>query len=318
MSSPSPRVLVLGAGSIGARHARNLVAAGARVDVMDTVLERAEAIEGATARPLDVAALEGYAGVVVATPSSVHAEHGAIALSTGARVLIEKPLATSGVEATELAGLGGDRLRVAYNLRFHEPAQRAMAAIHDGSIGTLSSLRLWFGSWLPSWRPNIDYRTSYSAQSSLGGGVLLDAIHELDLLLWAVPDVDFEVVGAVVDRVGPLEIDVEDTVRAVLRTVDHRIVVEIALDYLARRYRRGLEATGDVGTVRLDWARQVLEVEHEDAHAVQAADTPVAASYEHQARAFVAWLQGGTSLPVDGATGAASVLLADAIRDAAS
>lgn len=317
MTSEAPRVLVLGAGSIGARHARNLIDAGARVDVMDAILERASAVGGATARPLDLAALGDYVGVVVATPTSSHAENGAAALEAGARVLIEKPLAAGGADAIELARLGGDRLCVAYNLRFHEPVQRAMAAIH-GSIGHLSALRVWFGSWLPDWRPTVDYRTTYSAQRSLGGGVLLDAIHELDLLLWAVPGADFEVVGAIAGRLGPLEIDVEDTVRAILRSSDGGVVAEVALDYLARRYRRGIEATGDAGTVRLDWARQVLELEDAESCVVQAADAPISLSYELQDQAFLTWLGGGPCLPVDGYTGAASVHIADAIRVSAS
>ena len=52
-----------------------------------------------------------------------------------------------------------------------------------GSVGS-SSVRLWFGSWLPDWRPAVDYRPTYSARAELGGGVLLDAIHELDMLVW--------------------------------------------------------------------------------------------------------------------------------------
>jgi predicted dehydrogenase len=316
MTSGTPQVLVLGAGSIGARHARNLVASGAAVEVMDVDAARADAIDGATGRPLDLARLEAYDGIVVATPTSLHADHGGAALATGAKVLVEKPLAADPAEATQLADAGGDRLAVAYNLRFHEPVRRTMAAVHDGSIGRLATLRLWFGSWLPDWRPGTDYRTGYSAQRALGGGVLLDAIHELDLALWAVGDQPLEVLGAFVGRVGPLEIDVEDTVRAVLASPDRSVSVEVALDYLARRYRRGIEATGEVATVRLDWAREVVELE--DAASITASDatTPVGTSYELQDEAFLAWVQGGPALPVGGATGAASVALAAAIRSA--
>ena len=43
-----------------------------------------------------------------------------------------------------------------------------MTMIHDGSIGRLTAVRLWFGSWLPDWRPNVDYRESYSAATIIG------------------------------------------------------------------------------------------------------------------------------------------------------
>lgn len=316
MRTDPPRVLVLGAGSIGTRHAANLTAAGAQVDVMDLLPERAAAIPSIVARPLDLRTIDGYDGIVVATPTALHFEHASAALSTGAKVLVEKPLAGDPEAASELARVGGDRLHVAYNLRFHAPVQQTIRAISE-SIGPVSSLRVWFGSWLPDWRPATDYRSSYSAQRRLGGGILLDAIHELDLVLWALPGVDLEVIGSVVARLGPLEIDVEDTVQALLRTGDGSTAVQISLDYLARRYRRGMEATGATATVRLDWAREVIELEHGQVMQVQAAATPISTSYELQDAAFVSWLRGGASLPVDGTTGAASVALAAAIRSAA-
>src|SRR5205807_8193605 len=111
----------------------------------------------------------------------------------------------------------GDRLMVGYNLRFHEPAARLAEIVHDGRLGRVHLAHVWFGSWLPDWRPNVDYRTTYSAQRALGGGILLDAIHELDLVVWLFGDDHFTVAGAVVERIGSLEIDVEDTVGALLR-----------------------------------------------------------------------------------------------------
>ncbi|MGQ0430941.1 MAG: Gfo/Idh/MocA family protein [Microthrixaceae bacterium] len=317
MNEGTTRILVLGAGSIGTRHARNLIDCGAQVDIMDLDPGRASEIDGGRARALDLNALEGYAGIVVATPTSVHGEHCAAALVGEAKVLAEKPLAADPREAAELALLGADRLCVAYNLRFHEPLQRAMDLLHDGTLGDVSFIRLWFGSWLPDWRPTTDYRSSYSAQRAMGGGVLLDAIHELDLLLWAFPDAGFAPMSSLVARLGPLDIDVEDTAVAVLRSRDGRMAASVSLDYLARRYRRGLEATGTNATLRLDWSRQVLEVEDASHVDVHPADVPIARSYELQDQAFLRWVQGGPALPVDAVSGAASVALAAAIRDAA-
>ena len=310
-TADAPHVLVLGAGSIGSRHARNLVAAGAKVAVADPFPDNARPVDGTTPVPFDLDRLDGYDGVVVASPTSEHLTQATSVADAAVPALVEKPLAMSAAEAAALAP-ADDRITVGFNLRFHEPVRRLVEMVHGGRIGQPLSGRLWFGSWLPDWRPGVDYRRSYSARADLGGGVLLDAIHELDLCVWLFGP-DLAVQGAVVDRVGPLELDVEDTVKALLTTPDG-VPVEVSLDYLSRRYRRGIEVIGDEATVRLDWARAVLEVETADGIATTSADVPLDRSYEAEAAHFLQFVGGDVAPSVDVAAATASLDLADRIR----
>lgn len=312
-TADAPRVLVLGAGSIGSRHARNLAAAGAGVAVADPDADRAGAVEGAEAVAYDLDGLDRFDGVVVASPTSEHLTQATSVAAAAVPALVEKPLAMTAEEAAALAS-AHDRITVGFNLRFHEPVRRLVDIVHGGRIGRPRSGRLWFGSWLPDWRPGTDYRNSYSARADLGGGVLLDAIHELDLCVWLFGP-DLEVEGAVVDRVGPLDLDVEDTVKALL-TTPAGVPVEISLDYLSRRYRRGIEVIGDEATVRLDWARGALEVEDADGVDVSPADVSVDRSYEAEADHFLRFVGGDAAPSVDVAAATASLDLADRIRTA--
>ncbi len=91
-------------------------------------------------------------------------------------------------------------------------------------------------------RPGADYRTLYAGQRSAGGGVVRDAIHEIDYLMsWFGPVSD---VVCSASRLSNLDIDVEDFSTLVL---SHRCGVrsEIHLDYLRRRKARGCEVCGD-------------------------------------------------------------------------
>jgi len=309
-------VLVIGAGSIGVRHATNLIAAGVQVDITDVSPDRARAVPGACAVPFDADSLARYDGVVVASPTSMHLEHALLAAEHDRPSLVEKPIALRAEDAASLADVN-DRVMVGYNLRLHEPLERLMDLVHGGAIGTIVGARLWFGQWLPDWRPSVDYRSTYSARSALGGGVLLDAIHELDLLVWLAGDDDFAVRGGFVGRIGPLDIDVEDTVRALLVHRDGW-PVEIALDYLSRRYRRGIEVIGDRATVRFDWADSTLDLEDSTGRETTTFDVPVSASYEREAGRFVDLIEQRTAPPVDARTGLASLRLAGRIRDAAT
>ena len=311
--SGSPRVLVAGAGSIGRRHCANLRAGGAAVTVLDpdaarvrATLAAVEGIDGAVGDEI----LDGYDGVVVASPTVLHAAQAAEAVATGARVLVEKPLA--GCVADVPDTIVDERVCVGYNLRFVTPLVDLVEAVHRGEVGTIVSARVWFGSWLPGWRAG-DYRETYSAQQKLGGGVLLDAIHELDEIVWLFGDSGFEVAGALVAQLGDLEIDVEDSVHALL--VHHSgASVEVALDYLSRAYRRGIEVVGSDATIRYDWAREQLDLEGPEGRSTEPMAPCVDDAYVAEARAFLAWIAGGPALPVGAADALASLRLADQIR----
>ena len=315
MGLSSTRVLVLGAGSIGSRHARNLKAAGAEVSITDPDSDRARAVPDTRFVPYDLGMLHGFDGIVVASPTVHHRVQAEAALAADARILVEKPLALP-TDTIDTLLAADDRVMVGYNLRFHEPLVQLMQYVVEGRVGRVCAVRVWFGQWLPDWRPNVDYRSTYSAQAALGGGVLLDAIHELDMLVWVMGDGAFDVLGAFVGRVGPLDIDVEDTVRAVLR---HQTgaVAELSLDYLSRRYRRGIEVIGADATARFDWARATIEIESGDSLQSEPAAVPLQHSYEREAVHFLAFVRGEATAPVNASVGAASLELARRVYSAA-
>lgn len=310
------RILVVGAGSIGTRHAGNLRAAGAAVAITDPDPSRGTELPGVERIPFDLDQAADFDGVVIASPTRYHLPQAMQVLAAGTPALVEKPLSADLDGLDALVAAAGERVMVGYNLRLHEPIQRFMALFESGSCGRPLSVRVWFGSYLPAWRPAVDYRQTYSARSELGGGVLLDAIHELDLLVWMLGD-GLEVVGAVVDRIGDLEIDVEDTVKALLRERGG-VVAEVSLDYLSAGYRRGIEVIGTDATLRLDWSRRVIEVESGDDREVIDVPQPVGDSYVRQAERFLQLVTAAVPPPVDAATGAASVRLAHQIRQAAA
>lgn len=310
-----PVILVVGAGSIGRRHVRNLLDLGADVVVTDIDSSAARST-GTSARVVSFEAWpETQAhGIVVATPTVHHADQLGTALDVCDHVLIEKPLVTHPAELAVVEGRE-DSIMVGFNLRLHAPIERLWEIVHNDDIGSVLAGRLWFGSYLPDWRPSVDYRGTYSAQRHLGGGVLLDAIHEIDLARWFFGPL--QVHSSLVATVGGLPIDVEDTVRATLLTGDGA-PVEVALDYLSRRYRRGIEIIGETGTATFDWAHAAVTVETATEQRREPYDDHVDASYVREAAAFLEWIEGRRVPPVDGRAGANSVRLAHEIRVASA
>src|SRR5262249_35134000 len=75
-------------------------------------------------------------------------------------------------------------LAVGLNLRFLPSLRRVRTLLEAQRIGRVYSARASFGFYLPWWRAGRDYTDTYSVNAALGGGVLLDLVHELDYLGW--------------------------------------------------------------------------------------------------------------------------------------
>jgi predicted dehydrogenase len=266
-------------------------------------------------------ALAAADAAVVASPTRDHLEQTRTALEAGCHVLCEKPLAVTLTGVDDVIALAQERsllLAVAMNLRFHPGPRTVHELVTSGAIGRPLTGHFTFGYHLPSWRPGTDYRESYSARSELGGGVLLDVIHEFDYAAWILGPIG-EVSGWA-ERVSALELDVEDVALVAARFAEGAIGT-FTLDYLDRSYRRGCRIVGEEGSVRWSWRDGVIELLGPGGEAERHdAPSAVDASYELEAAAFVDAVRGGSASTegtalVSAAEGRAALAVVQAIRE---
>lgn len=235
------KILIVGAGSIGARHADNARALKLDTKVFDTDSDKSDF------KTIGDALVWGPQAAVIATPHHTHIDLAAQAVRAGADVLIEKPVShkAEGVaEFLQAAKEAGRQVFVACNTRFH-PAVRALKN-NLSRIGAVYFARAHFGNYLPNMRPGADYRALYCAQKDQGGGVILDVIHEIDYLTWILGDAVSVTCEAA--RRSDLDINVEDYAAM---TMEHAggVRSEIHMDYLQQCRRRGCEIVGSKGTL---------------------------------------------------------------------
>ena len=250
----TPRVLVVGSGSIGTRHAGNLLALGVeRVLVCDpdpgrlAALTSQHSLEGFDS--LEAALAAGPDAVLVCTPNHTHVPIALAAARAGCHLFVEKPLSHTLDGVAELRDLvRRRRLTVlgACEMRFYRPVVTLKRLIDDGAVGRVLAVQNEFGHYLPNWRPAEDYRRFYSVSGAEGGGIVLDAIQDLDYLMWFLGDVDR--VFCAHARVSDLEIDTEDTANMLLRFRSGALG-SLHLDYSQRFKRRRCEVVGSEGTL---------------------------------------------------------------------
>ena len=253
------KILFTGLGSIGTRHLRNLHTAAKGMGIKPEVW----ALRSSD-RPLpdDVRALVArevralpedarFDAAFITNPTSLHFETLRALRGRVETLFIEKPV------------FDDPSLRLADCL---EPGQKAYIAAPMRWCGVMQALkrrlpqlrvysaRVICSSYLPEWRPGVDYRTVYSARRELGGGVAIDLIHEWDYLveLFGIP----EEIHCLRGTYSDLEIDSDDL--AVYIAKYPTLLAEVHLDYFGRAYRRAIELFGPDGTVTADFGEGTL------------------------------------------------------------
>jgi predicted dehydrogenase len=255
-------IAVLGLGSIGLRHAGNLLMLGERVVGFDPDQARRDKLAsiGGEVESDRSAALMAAEAVVVASPSQYHGADLADAISAGCHVFAEKPLChrVDGIsDLLEEAASKDLVVFAAHNLRFHPAVERAKQAIDAGAIGRILWARLLLSSYLPSWRPEADYREGYAADPRTGG-IIFDDVHEIDLANYLLGPA--QVAAAVARRTGELDIAAEDCADIILLH-EGEWNSTIHMDFASQNRQRLVEVSGNEGLIRLDLAaRRFIQI----------------------------------------------------------
>jgi len=238
-------VLVIGTGSIGCRHILNLTNAGCTVYAY-SLRGQTHHFSNLFIQPvflLDLADTHDLQldAVVIANATHLHIQTALHFAEQGLHIYIEKPLSSSLKHIDrllELVSLKKLIIECGFMLRSHPNLIHLKSILQEASFGDICFLRASVGQYLPDWRPNVDYTTSYSAKSSKGGGVLFDLIHEIDITNWLC-GTPLEV-SAITSKSPYLSITSE-AVAEIGMHCPNSVVAQVHLDYLRPCYSRTLE-----------------------------------------------------------------------------
>jgi predicted dehydrogenase len=261
------RILIVGLGSIGKRHLR--LARELLPDADIRVLRREECVSipensNGCFSNLEHAIAFSPQLAVIASPATFHMDAAQPLAQAGVHLLVEKPLSAALDGVTQLLETCREQktvLLTGYNLRFLPSLQRFRDLLNERVIGRVLSVRCEIGQYLPSWRPDADYRQGVSARRELGGGALLELSHELDFMRWIFGEVNW--VKATLSHQSSLEIDVEDTAHLILGFISaadgHQLVGTVNLDFVRHDTTRLCTAIGEKGSLRWNGITGVVE-----------------------------------------------------------
>jgi myo-inositol 2-dehydrogenase/D-chiro-inositol 1-dehydrogenase len=305
------RVGLVGAGGVGARHARTLAGFDDvdLVAICDPVATSAEVLAaevGARHVPDLTGLLSlGLDAVWLCVPPFAHGELELSVVRAGLPFFVEKPLAADLSVAEHVAAAvsaAGLPTATGYHWRHLDTVERARSAL-AGTAVRLVAARWWSTTPPPAW---------WSRRDRSGGQVVEQATHLLDLVRLLAGEV-VEVVGASAPSSAGGR-DVPDAGAAVLRLESGAVGTVSVSCVLPGLTAAGLEVIGD--GVSLELTETALRVRTRDGE-VRA--EPVVDARRAVDRAFVDQLSGGSASPgiVDVAEALRTHRLAWAISEAA-
>ncbi len=278
--------LVVGCGSIGKRHIKNLLKEK-EVSKIFVYSRRPDCLKDfflpthgdkwicysrESGNPLThsvegrVELINDYSGItadfaVICNETSSHISTALKLAKKGMHLFIEKPLSheLKGVSALKkIINQRKLKVFVGYNLRFLKAVEYAKDILASGVLGDLCSARIEVGQYLPDWRAGRDYRETYSASREKGGGVALDLSHELDYMCYFFgTPVKWEAMKA---NSGALKIDSEDIFEGVYG-FSNGLICSVHMDYLRRAKRRMLSLIAGKGELTLDFIAKEIKAD---------------------------------------------------------
>ena len=314
------RLGLLGAGRIGHTHARSIV--GVEDAQLVAVADPDEAAAASVVRMTgaraasaeEVLCAPAVEGVLIATPTHLHAVQVERAAESGKAIFCEKPLdldlsrAQRGVAAAARCGVP---LMVGFNRRFDPSFRRLRDEIDRGRIGAVELVQITSRDPAP---PPMEY-----LQRS--GGLFRDMmIHDFDMARFLVGEPVVEVMAAGSALMDAAAAGDVDTAAVVMRSASGRLCLISNSRRATYGYDQRIEVHGSQGMVsagnpaattvtradRSGFAADPLDASFTDRYA---------AAYRQEIVTFCAVVRGGSPAYPDGADGLAALALAEAASE---
>ena len=263
------KIVVVGCGSIGTRHLKNLYSLGIKnLVAVDLDSRRLENFKK------EIPNLKTYTNLVNSLKQESPIDAGFICTPTASQIpvatklakakihlFIEKPLSHNLKGVNNLQKIVKKNKMVAMmgmNYRFHPGLKLVKKLVDSKKIGEILSARVFGGYFLPYWHPNTDYRKEYATRKELGGGVILTSLsHTIDYLMWIFGDINL--VYAWKDNIGDLKIDVEDAAILILKTKMNKPIL-VYSDFLQKNNQHDLEIVGGKGSIKFNFLSDCVDV----------------------------------------------------------
>ncbi len=185
------KILICGLGSIGKRHAKNLLFLKKKNLIFfrerNFVLKEKDLKKIKIFKSLKESSKEKPDVAFICNTTSKHIKTAIECAKMGCHLFIEKPLSNNLKYLNNLEKIVKKKrvkVMIGYNMRFHPLMIKIKKMINDNNLGNIYNIQSEWSEYLPDWHPWENYSHTYAANKKMGGGCSVTLSHELDSMYW--------------------------------------------------------------------------------------------------------------------------------------
>lgn len=258
--------LIIGLGSIGQRHLRNLKKIYPKCQIYVyrrlkrkinlsnyNKLLKTDIIKKYNLKTInDLSNLNIYniKAAFICTPSSFHIDETIKIIKQKINVFVEKPLDSNLKKIFKLKLILKKTKQIhmiGYQMKFSPIIKKLEKIIENKKYGDLNYVSIYHSEHIKYLHKYEDYKKIYAAKKNLGGGVSLTQIHEIDYFLHLFKSYKIKKKYVVRGKISNLSINVEDTYSSVMLLEKKRkkLICNLNLNYYENPGKRIIDLVFD-------------------------------------------------------------------------
>ena len=275
-------VLIIGLGSIGQRHLKNLqtiklvkkIYVFRKKFITPTLINYSTPSKKKIDKIYKISYLKNLKDLsrynihaaFVCSPTSLHSAQAVELIKNKINVFIEKPINNNLKNISKLSRLVSKNKKIkhmiGYQLKFNPLIKKLKSIINRKNIGKIYHVQIHHGEHIDDFHPYEDYKISYAARKKLGGGVVLTQSHEIDYLMYLFDNYNFEKKYSLNIKQSNLKLDVEDSSFSIveMKKKKQSIICSINLNYFERPRNRSIKIIGEKISISANLVNNTIEI----------------------------------------------------------
>jgi len=275
------KILIVGLGSIGQRHLRNIIKLDKTIEIYayrrylkTPVLDNKNNILKKNFKEkYNIKYLDGLNNLkkfkikaaLICTPSSFHIKEAITLVNQGISVFIEKPLSSNLKGIKKLKNLIKRKKVIGmmgYQLKFCPIINKLRNIVRSEKYGKPKYVYIHHGEHIKNFHKYENYKNLYASKRNLGGGVILTQIHEIDYLFYIFNNFSLIKINSFSGKLTNLKIDVEDTLISnfLLKNNKNRLFGSLHLNYYEIPRKREINIIFENSKISADLVNQKIKI----------------------------------------------------------